>query len=70
MLKAQQQNETLQTLKIGDKVCLFRCPEFKGEIVDGPLLNGGDWVVQWEGLMESDEFNVDLVKLGGERIEK
>ncbi len=50
-----------QKFQVGDKVHLKRCPEFRGEIVDGPILNGGDWVVQWEGLMECDEFVEDLV---------
>ena len=59
--------------QIGDQVHLKSCPAFKGIIVSGPLLNGGDWVVQWEGLMENDEYNIDLVLIPsdgprGERI--
>ena len=59
-MSPQRQNTKLE---IGDQVHLVRCPEFRGEITEGPILNGKGWMVQWEGLMESEEFAVDLVKI-------
>lgn len=55
-------------MKLGDRVRNKANPKQVGTIIGGPILNGGDWYVEWDDLkgIQFPEYCVDLELVEGQ----